>query len=360
MHDQSITLRTTLVAFLLAFAGNAFALHQASAKPDTAAADQAFAKLADEFFDGFYFPANPTIATQTGLHAYDSKLEDYTRAGIDRQVKSLQDFDKHVSAVDPKTLDEMTRGDRDLVLNYIHSTLLTLQTIRPCEKNPDSYSGGITNSAFAIMERKFAPLPDRLHALVEREKAMPAALLAARENLKNPPKIYTEIALEQLPGLIGFFQHDVPSVFSEVSDAGLKKQFAESNGAVIKALEEYQAWLKTSVLPNSRGDFRLGTDTYRKKLQYEKHAQESGRLCAHRQGNRSAENTAASPGGTGCRPSGCGKTAGCLSRHVRWADKVHQGKPHHHDSFRRATDPGGNSAIHARDHICVDGYARAV
>ena len=226
-------------------------------------------KLADEFFDGFYFPTNPTTATLTGLHAYDGKLEDYSRAGVDRQVKALEDFDKRVTAVDPKALDETTRGDRDLVLNYIHSTLLTLQTIRPWEKNPDSYSGGITNAAFSIMERKFAPLPERLHALIEREKLMPAALQAAHENLKNPPHIYTEIALEQLPGLIGFFQNDVPAVFAEVNDAALKKQFSESNGAVIKALGDYQAWLKSSVLPHSKGDFRLGAETYRKKLQFD-------------------------------------------------------------------------------------------
>lgn len=235
----------------------------------TTAADAAFQKLTDQFFDQYYFPTNPTTATATGLHSYDNQLEDYSRSAIDRQIAALKQWDVRVSAVAADTLDETTRGDRQLVLNYIHSTLLTLQTIRPWEKNPDTYSSGITSSAFTLMERKFAPLPDRLRSLIAREKQMPAVLQAARANLKNPPHVYTEIALEQLPGLVGFFGKDVPDAFATVDDKALKKHFAESNAAVIKALGDYQSWLKDTLLAQSHGDFRLGADTYRKKLKYD-------------------------------------------------------------------------------------------
>ncbi len=233
------------------------------------AGDQAFMQLADQYFDRFYFPTNPSTATADGIHTYDGRLEDYSRAALDQEVKALKDWESKVSAVNPDALSEYIRGDRDLVLNNIRSTLLTLQTIRPWEKNPDMYSSGITASAFTLMERKFAPPETRLRDLISRERQMPAALAAARTNLKNPPKIYTQIALEQLPGLIGFFQHDVPAAFADVSDASLKKQFADSNGAVIKALGDYQIWLKNEVLPKSHGDFRIGADAFRKKLQYD-------------------------------------------------------------------------------------------
>ncbi len=264
----AMPLRVALGALLIAPMA-LLARDPVTAPAEGTTANAAFATLADQFFDTYYFPENPTTATATGIHAYDGKLEDYSRAGVDRDIAQLQQWDKRVGAVDPKGLDEQTRGDRQLVLNYIHSTLLTLQTIRPWEKNPDTYSSGITNSAFVIMERKFAPLSDRLNLLIEREKLMPAVLQAARTNLKNPPKIYTEIALEQLPGLIAFFTDDVPSAFKEVTDADLNTRFAASNGAVIKALGDYEAWLKSDLLPRSKGDFRIGADTYRKKLAFD-------------------------------------------------------------------------------------------
>ena len=63
------------------------------------------------------------------------------------------------------------------------------------------------SGAFVLMERKFASPDERLRSLMAREKQMPALLAnAARENLKNPPRIYTEIAIEQLPGIVSFFE----------------------------------------------------------------------------------------------------------------------------------------------------------
>ncbi|MDE2226019.1 MAG: DUF885 family protein, partial [Xanthomonadaceae bacterium] len=258
--------RWRVAAWALVFAP---LLAGATTPADTATADRAFARLADQYFDAFYLPTNPSAATSYGVHLYDGKLEDYSRAGIASEVKALKGWERRVAAVDPSSLSLFVRGDRDLVLNNIRSSLLTLQAIRPWEKNPDFYSSGITSSAFTLMERKFAPPETRLRDLISRERQMPAALLAARANLKNPPKIYTEIALEQLPGLIQFFRHDVPSAFTEVSDTALKKQFAASNEAVIKALGDYQAWLKEDVLPKSHGDFRIGAKVFREKLEYD-------------------------------------------------------------------------------------------
>ena len=96
-----------------------------------------------------------------------------------------------------------------------------------------------------------------------------AALAAARENLKNPPLIYTQVAIEQLPGIIGFFQKEVPEAFAKATDPQAKSDFAESNAAVIKALEDYQTWLKTTEIPVSHGDFRLGAIAFSKKLLYD-------------------------------------------------------------------------------------------
>jgi uncharacterized protein (DUF885 family) len=255
------------IAFALPLGGVALAAQPAPAV--TTAADQAFTRLADRYFDTYYFPTNPSTATSDGFHAWDGQLEDYSRAGVEANVKALQQWEARVSAVDPNTLSEYVQGDRTLVLNNIRSTLLTLQTIRPWQKNPDNYSSGIASSAFTLMERKFASPETRLRALIAREKQMPAALADARQNLDDPPKIYTQIALEQLPGLVSFFQHDVPSALAEVTDANLKQQFAASNGAVVKALQDYQHWLQADLLPRSHGDFRIGAQAYRDKLKYD-------------------------------------------------------------------------------------------
>ncbi len=236
---------------------------------NAASPKQSFESAANAYLDQVYFPYQPTTATLAGIHLYDDRLEDFSRASIDREIAGLNSALSQIEATPAAGLDRDTNGDRELVLSSIHSRLLTLQVLRYWEKNPDIYSGAVSNAAFALMERKFASPEDRLRSLIAREKQMPRMFADARTNLKNPPRIYTEIAMEQLPGIIAFFQHDVPLAFAEARDASLNAEFSKTNAAVIAALTGYQAWLKTDLLPRSKGDFRIGAETFRKKLAYD-------------------------------------------------------------------------------------------
>jgi uncharacterized protein (DUF885 family) len=228
-------------------------------------------KVTDEYFDQVVFHFSPSSATVAGLHQYDDQLDNFSRDSIDAEVAALKRFEARIQAIHPSDApaDFVPRTDREIILANIHSELLTLETIRFWEKDADNYSSACANGAFVLMERKFASPDDRLRSLVSRESQMPALLAAARVNLKNPPRVYTEIAIEQLPGIISFFQNDVPAAFTEAKDPVLKAQFATSNAKVISELQSYLAWLKSDLLPRSGGDFRIGADTFSKKLEYD-------------------------------------------------------------------------------------------
>ena len=232
-------------------------------------APQTFRFLSDQYFSEVFFKYSPTAGTQTGLHQYDTQLEDYSAATVQHQAADLHAYEKKIEAIDPSALDASVAADREILLNSIRSQLLSLEVVRNWEKNPDNYSSGVTNSIFVLMERPFAPANTRLRAAVAREKLIPQVFLEARRNLKNPPRIFTEIALEQIDGLVSFFQTDVPSAFADATDPEAKAAFAKSNAAVIQSLKDYGVWLKADLLPRSNGDFRLGPDTFRKKLLYD-------------------------------------------------------------------------------------------
>lgn len=241
----------------------------ADAQQETA--KQQFQRVSDEYFDQVFFPNAPSVGTNVGYHQYDTQLEDFSRKKIDAEIAALKSLEKRVAAIpgDPASLDLTTRGDREMVLSAIRSQLLALETIRMWEKDPDVYSSTASSAAFTLMERKFAPADDRLRSLIAREKLMPGLLDEARANLKNPPRIYTEIAIEQLPGIVGFFERDVPLAFADAQDPALKAEFATTNAAVIAALNNYLAWLKSDLLPRSSGDFRIGAEAFSKKLEYD-------------------------------------------------------------------------------------------
>jgi uncharacterized protein (DUF885 family) len=224
---------------------------------------QGWDKLVDRYFDEAVFPFNPSAATSSGFHRWDSVLEDYSAPAVAKHAEVLRRFEREVSAF------PATQTDRDLILANIHSQLLELDSIRMWEKNPDQYSSAASNAVFVIMSRKFAPAEVRLEAAIAREKAMGKLFAAARANLKNPPKVYTEVAIEQLPGIISFFEKDVPAAFLDVKNADLKERFYKTNSGVVTELRAYEAWLKSDLLPRSKGDFRIGAENYRKKLLYD-------------------------------------------------------------------------------------------
>jgi len=232
----------------------------------TAAGDAALKQLADDYLDRYYFPNNPSSATEAGVHRYDGELEDYSRAALMRQIDALRGYERRLTAIDSTSLSDWMAGDRELLLSNVRGALLRLDAIRPWQKDPDSYPTDIANSAFLIMERDYAPAEQRLAALIAREQRMPTVLAQARINLKDPPEIFTRIALEQLPGTIAMFERDAPSAFNAVTDRTLLARFHAANGAVIAALKSYQAWLQTRVLPHSHGDFRIGARNFSAKL----------------------------------------------------------------------------------------------
>jgi uncharacterized protein (DUF885 family) len=232
------------------------------------AASQAYQSLVDTYFDD-YLRGNPTTATYLGVHTFDHLLEDYSRAAIDEDIRSTRRYLQQFEALNPQTLNPDELADRAYLMATLRGALLEAEVIRKWETDPDRYSSGISAAIFTLMGRNFAPPEARLKSVIARQKQVPQVLAAARANLKNPPQVFTEVAIEQLPDIIHFFQNDVPAAFASVNDPTLQSEFKASNQVTISALESYLDWLKTDLLPRSKGDYRLGAEVYAAKLKHD-------------------------------------------------------------------------------------------
>lgn len=233
------------------------------------ARDAQFAALADRYFDQVLFKYDPAQGTAAGFHQWDAALPSFSREEVQAAISDLKRYEGEVQGFAPAGLSPSAASDRELVLSQIRGQLLALESIRQWQKNPDLYPSYATNAVFVIMARTFAPPADRLRSVIARERLIPRMLDSARANLKDVPRIYADIAIEQLPGEISFFQNDVPSAFHAVTDQKLLAEFKTVNDNVMAALRSYLSYLQTAVLPKADGDFRIGADNYRKKLLYD-------------------------------------------------------------------------------------------
>ena len=255
-------MRQLVITFWLGFLVCLMMSTSINAKP------RSFHQLVDAYFED-YFKANPSQATGVGFHQYDHQLEDFSLAAHRRNRRQLLAYLKQFQAINPSPLSQNDRDDREIMIASIQSSLLEEDHVKMWRKNPDAYSGGVTGSIFTLIKRNFAPAEERLRSVIEREKQIPRALMQAREVLRNSPKIYTDIAIEQLPGNIDFFRTTVPEAFPDVKDSALLAAFKRSNDTAIAALKDYLTWLQKDLLPHSNGTFAIGAENYRLKLLYD-------------------------------------------------------------------------------------------
>ncbi len=255
------------IALLIGIVAVAVGIACGSANRATQAAedgDSTFTAIANRFIDG-WLRRHPTEATYLGVHDYDSQLDDYTRAGVDAEVAWLKAERPKIAGIAPDSLSLDAQLDREQLLTAIDGRLLELEVVRPWATNPDTYSSGIAQTAFVVIKRSFATPEARLRALAARERAMPAALQAARTNLDRPPAVFTDIAIEQLDGIRAFFAKAVPAAFASVKDPALQQELAAANQGVLDALDSYKQFLQTTLKPRSTGTFALGGDVLRRK-----------------------------------------------------------------------------------------------
>lgn len=211
-----------------------------------------------------YFTAHPDAAVYAGRHEFDGKLPDWSDAGIRKEAARLHAERDKASAFKDDALDERQRFERDYLLAQIDKDLFWIETAEWPYKNPYFYSDSIDPDVY--VSRPYAALDVRLRAYTAYAKSIPAALEQIRSNLRLPlPRTYVKIGHTTIGGLSDFYAKDVPTVFASVTDEQLQKDFRTANDAAIKAVKDFDAWLKSQEA-SATDSFALGPDKFRAML----------------------------------------------------------------------------------------------
>lgn len=222
----------------------------------TNSTEATYDRLSAEFFD-LYYTYHPVHATRQGLHQYDNSLGKYKRAEIEETLRRMKNVQKQVAAIDPKSMDAEHALDYPVLTTRMKREIYWIETWRFWENNPLFYKDIITEGLFNLVSRNFAPLEERLKSVIAREKDVPVVLQAARDNLQNPPRVYTEQAIGYMKGAKKFFS-EIPAEFAGVADPKLLAEFKATNQIVLAELDRFLAFLQNDLLPRSNGTFAVG------------------------------------------------------------------------------------------------------
>lgn len=263
-------MRRTLLALLFASFACARATTIPPPAPAASAGSDSFSRFVDDYFDS-QFAYRPSQGTEAGLHQYDTKLEDLSRARTEARNLELHALLDRLGRFDRGRLSFDNAIDADAIEGEIRSVLLDRETLRTWKTNPIGYAGLPGFAADGLIKRDFAPAAQRLRSLVAREKLMPAIYAAARENLANPPKEFTDLAVRVSKGSAGYFAGTVARWAKEAAgeDTSLWKEFEQTNGLLIGATRDFAGWLEKDLLPRSKGSYAIGAENFLAKMKYD-------------------------------------------------------------------------------------------
>jgi len=228
--------------------------------------DERFQKLAKDYIEGL-IQANPEYGTSLGDHRFDDQLTDYSDAAVDKELKRAKDFKQQLEAFSDLTKLTGPNGiDVRLLKDNIDNEIFGIEELKEREWNPLLYNESLANSLYLLVARDFAPAEKRAASIKARLEKIPAVIAQAKANLKNPPQVYTETAIDQTTGAISLIKEGLKETLDKAPKA--KGEIASLQEKTSAALEEYKTWLKNDLLPRSTGDFRIGADKFRKKLRF--------------------------------------------------------------------------------------------
>ncbi len=231
-------------------------------------ADTAFAELSRRWLDG-WMQLNPVSATQLGDHRFDSEVDDLSAAGRDKAVVFSKRMLIELDAIDTSKLSRENQVDASILRNQLRSDLWNLETFQSWAWDPQVYSGLAGGALYNLMARDFAPMPQRLESATARMEKIPGIFAQMRANLDpaRVPKIHAETVAKQNAGVLSLVDQFITPNAGQLSGADRQRLDAAVTG-LRKAVADQQHWLDKVLVPNARGDFRIGQKLYDEKLRF--------------------------------------------------------------------------------------------
>ena len=236
--------------------------------PVQSTADQVLADLSKRWLNG-WLQLNPVSATQIGDHRFDSQMDDLSasgrQAGVDFSRKMLAELD----TIDAGKLSRENQVDALILRNQLEGDIWNTETFQSWAWDPQVYSGLAGGAIYNLMAREFAPMPQRLKSATARMEKIPALFAQMRENIDpaRVPETHAKTVANQNKGLLSLVDQFITPNAGQLTGED-RVRLDASIATLRKAVAEQQEWLDKTLVPNAKGDFRIGAKLYDQKLKF--------------------------------------------------------------------------------------------
>jgi uncharacterized protein (DUF885 family) len=230
--------------------------------------DQQFEQLAAHYLDEFP-TLSPVSATALGDHRFNSELDMVSVEARAQKQAFYRKYLEQLRKIKPAQLCRANQVDYALLEHDLEGSLWRLETLKEWAWNPLVYTRLSGGAIYNLMARDFAPLTTRLEHAAGRLEQFPRLFRQIRATLdpKSVPQIHAETAVKQNRGVLSILDNMVKPNLSALQEEH-RDRLQKAISVAITAVEKHQKWLEAELLPNARGNFRLGSKLYDQKLAF--------------------------------------------------------------------------------------------
>jgi len=147
----------------------------------------------------------PVHSSDAGLHTWDDRLTDYSPAKIAERARHVHALLEKVRAVKIDTWPKAERIDWILFRAQLENFDFGNRVLKFEQTNPQVYVGECTTGIFSLLKKEYDTPRNRAVAATARLKQMPALLKLGLTNLRNPVKLYAQLAIQSARSIDSLF-----------------------------------------------------------------------------------------------------------------------------------------------------------
>ena len=215
---------------------------------------------------------DPAAASSAGLISHDARLGRFDPESVRAHVAALRSV---AGALEELEVDDIqSEIDRTALLGELRSTTNRFEHEQPHVRNPGFWLGHVFQGLYAVLARRDGAAGGRAPAALERIRAVPGFLDAARGTLREPPSVFVDTALGMLGGGGELVVQLAATLGTEAPD--LEADLRTAAGEALQALKRFGTALRDEIEPSADPHaFAIGEEQFSRRLHHE-HALEAG------------------------------------------------------------------------------------
>src|SRR5262249_37738943 len=156
----------------------------------------------------------------------------------ERLHKALRELPEKV---DYRKLSRSGQIDFEILKYHLTRELWLADNTHRFEQDPRVYNEYISDSVYLLFAQSTLAKADNVKNAAARMAFILKVVAAAKESLKDPPKVILETAIRQNKGSIAFYEHGIFELSGETPQVSALGPAAKP---VVAALKEYQKFLE--------------------------------------------------------------------------------------------------------------------